>query len=1352
MKTYRRLPPSLPEPLRQLLQRFDWTVRIIHSAERLALAVLAGGGLLFFTCLVDRFIDVDGAYRLPFLWLAFAAFFLAFLWKLAALVRPSDFDRCAHNLDQLREDSRDHLRSCLNFATREDKGGPFAPLSQEAALVHWQGVDPAKLAPRKRAERAVAVAGLLLFLMAGAAVLPSTRADLLLQRFLDPTGNHPRPTATWFEVEAPVTLNGGDDFLLTATLAGSEAQAPRPLARIVTGSDPPILRKLTVQADGTWQLRLREVQRDFACTLVMGPVRSATHAVTVRPRPTIQTVEVTYNYPKYTGLKAKTVPLSGRTLTAIEGTKARITLAASQPLKGIEAATENEQLRFRLSPKIPHEASRFHYMSKNERIEVTLTAENGLASKGELPFNIRTVPDSPPTIAVRGEWGERTFFAHETLRLPYRAQDDLGLAEVAVRAFPGSFMEEAELPKHGARTAEGTIPIPISRLVQPGQREIKLRLQALDLKGQAMLSQPITVRIAVNSYDRQLRTVRNALTGKYNSRVIEKSGFPNLAVHSDLRMKALRTLRSKLLILSESLSDDEAIGPNQAKQVKDIRIALSQLLPRSRYILPSVGDRPDAITTTFDLLTRARLTPRLARLVADLSCAGDLAVPGEKLKAEFDAALAQKTPKAALVQLTQSLAPHLATQEDLAARLLKAHTVLNTELAGYLSSTVADSIARADEERLTDHGFLIATGRTLNELRGLAQARKSTAPFELTVEEAALFTTAAEDTQSESLRALLPTLVRIKTDLAVKAADLAAGEGEVLIPIHRPQSREAAEQWTDVASYHLFMQMDDEGRDELTYACDLARQLALYSATPISLPEEAKLCAARIYARAMRFSLTAHELRVGLLAGHLTREDPETEMLWLQLREDRFALLNLVHTLPQATPLGPVASAFGTSAKDLALWTLPDQNLAQQARALETWAQGSQELARLICAEAAAAINQLTDALVTQWRPLLQKSLKTFREDIAARIHEIETVSNSGEKYAMQHVVFGPLPQMVARNKMAQLFIAQCLNLASAQQLQSGKTGLPTEELIGLSHLLRQVEKDLYGEVGRPISNLGIAGERSDDAIAEGAKKGKVKTYRNLDALVASIEPLTVDGTPRDAMEIQLKERVLLHNVKQDAMVTRAAMAMATPPRASELRNLRGDPELEPLLWEPYTVALRLCQLDVKEDLSHVWKSLGALLPQLGEQPKGLGELPDLLAGRAQDKGGADQGALPALIERVDELSRLSSPPLGKESAVRHRRSVIRQQVDLASDQAKTDTANLTWAVTEMEWSRRKTAASEKRIGIAGLALGAGDDLASLKLPRHLYLELKRAREQSMPELFRERCYQYLNTILEKAR
>ncbi len=1355
MKTCSRLPKALPAPLRRVLRCFDWPRRLFAVVERLSIGFLAAGGTVFLVCLFDRFVDVDGVWRRPFPMLAGGLLAAAGFWALFAVIRRTDYDELAHRLDRRRDDHRDHLRSVVSFAARANGAGPLVEMSTARALSLWQGVNPIALIPRRRLLQLLAGAGVLTAVFVAALQYPAARAALLWQRFLEPTGNHPRPTATWFEVDAPDTLDGGDDFVLNARLAGRKVTDPRPLARIQTGDGAPILRKLTARQDGSWQLVLREVRKSFACTLVMGPVRSAKHSVHVRPRPLITEVEVTYNYPKYTRRKPETKVLTGRTLTALEGTKARIVVTANLPLEAFHARSGEDRIRFRLNSREPKQATRFHFMNRNQRLDVVLTAQNGLQSKGELPFNIRTVPDSPPTVNLTKTAEQRAFFAHEIVDIPYRARDDLGLAEVAIRAFPGSFQMEADLPSYGARNAEGVIRVPISRLVRPGLREVKLRLQAMDLKGQAALSQPITLRIAVNSYDRQLRTARNSLIGKYNSRDQFSSGFPHLVYHGKTRLKAVRSLRGKLLILSESLSAGEKAGKNQQRLVRTIRGLIYQLQPRPRYLLPSIGKRPDAITTTFDILSRSAMTPRLSRLLADTVCGGDLAVSGEKLAQRFAAALAADNPKAALARLQTDMAGVVKQQEDAAQRLKQAAEFLDLELAGYLAGVLTRDLEAADEARWNDHDFRLAATRKLKELKALLTAHKGSITG---FPEAALAVVAATagDPTPAALRALPPHLAKLNQALAATGAALAATEDQWRLSLTDYAATAGRHpHWLDVATLRLLMRMDDEGRDELDYTYQIAwlLQRRTTAATTTAAPFHNRMPA--IYMTAHRFRRLADDLRIGLLTQQLQVTDPEAEMLWLRLRERRFALLRHLAAEPDDSPLHKVAAPITTGGGALDYWVMPDQPLSATTRLLEGWTTAAAAVARRPQGAANKSVVAAAKTLARHWQPLLAAALHSYRGSINTVIKQIQQVPDPGKPYAVQRAVFGPLPLLYARVKVQQLFLVQCLNLSTLCRLQTGDSPLPEDHLTALLHLLRQAEKDIFSDIGRPITNIYLGGKRDDAAMAKAAQDGKVKTYRSLATLMARIEGLTRPGTAPDDYRRELKDRVRLHHYRQDLETTRKALAQAVPVPLTRLADLKADRQGGPVLWEPF--ALPLAELSAahreERDLPPpVDARLVSALDDLGDLPKGLQALPELLTQYAKSPAAVPRDELAPLLERLQELTQPLVPPAGEEVAFRRSRNVLREQVAHALQGETNDRSALRWAVAEMEWSRRKAAASEKNIGIAGLAIGADDDLVTLKLPRHLYLELKRAREQAMPELFRERCYQYLNTILEKAR
>lgn len=1385
--------PSLPKafPLRRLLRQFDWIQRVLAIVERLALGILLTVGLISLVCLFDRCIDVDGFWRQPFPWLTLGLGAATVLTTAAVLIRRSRYDALAHRLDRLRGDQRDQLRSAVDFAGRDDGGGPLGKISQAAALNFWQHTRPLALAPRRRAVL-LSVAAMGFLLLVGSAAMQSwMRAPLLWQRFLDPTGNYPRPTATWFKVAAPATISGGDDFVLTARLAGRPVEVARPLARIQGGDRALIVRPLVRQEDGSWRLSLPEVQAPFTCVLVMGNVRSEEHRIAVNSRPTIAEVKVTYDYPKYSGLRAETRILAGRTLTALEGTKARIVATANLPLAKFDARSGEDRLAFTINSRQPEEATRFHFLSRNERLDVVLTARNGLESKGELPFNIRAIPDAPPTVQITAKDLDRAYFAHEILSIPCQAQDDLGLAEVSIRDFRPAqkgfvpyYNQELELARYGTTRAEAVMRIPVSQLLwRSDLQETKLRLQATDLKGQTTMSQALTIRIAVNSYDRQLRTARNTLQGEYMASDLSLAGFPNLTFHGTDRLTAIRTLLSKLLILAEDLDDAEKVGERSGKDVQNLRAVIQQLDPRPRFLLPSIGPRPDDRVPSLTFLAERAMTPRLARLMAETTCGGDLAIPGEAIGRQFEAALVAENPKAELVKLRAMIEPLLARQEDLAQRLLRARQFLELELAGTLAAGLSRDLATTDADRWADRDFLLSTRRKRQELADLLTSNQPMLP-DLPLPAYESLAKVAADVDPATLRGLAEPLQTINGYLASTAAAWALREPEWRLPLDQYDTGAVPqEKWLDVEALALLMAMDDEGRDEIAYTWQAAQQVdrrgARTSAWPgISPQAERNL---QLFILVSRIAEISSELRDGLLAGSLAPEDPAAESLWILLRERRFDLLRLLGTEVENSTLAAAAAPLITSGQPLTQWTIPAEPPTETAEWLATWAAAARNLAELTRKPARETISTASRYLAERWEPLMLAGLESYRRDIADRIREIQAVRDLENQNAVPNAVFGPLPQMFARLKAMQIFVLQCLNLATLDRVETGNSAFPEERLMAVTHLLRQAEKDLFTNVGSPIGNAFLTKQTREQmlkslspeqrasilpgsttkeketalATAAAAQEGKVKTYRSLDGLMADIEALVQPGVTVEAAEQKLAHYVVAHLYDLDRKEQRLALAQLAPLSADLLVELKGDREGAPLLWQAFLTPLAKVADEHGRAAASPglpWNSLLANLEALGELPKWLDGLRDVLGQLAKHPASFRGDDLPPVLDSLREMARPPVVPTGSEVLTHRRRSVLRERIGLALGLPDSTAAAVQWAVVEMEWSRRKAVAAEKNVGIAGLAVGGDDDLAALKLPRHLYLELKRAREHAMPELFHERCSRYLNTILETAR
>ncbi|MFM9196811.1 MAG: hypothetical protein ACKOWG_13920, partial [Planctomycetia bacterium] len=164
-------------------------------------------------------------------------------------------------------------------------------------------------------------------------------------------------------------------------------------------------------------------------------------------------------------------------------------------------------------------------------------------------------------------------------------------------------------------------------------------------------------------------------------------------------------------------------------------------------------------------------------------------------------------------------------------------------------------------------------------------------------------------------------------------------------------------------------------------------------------------------------------------------------------------------------------------------------------------------------------------------------------------------------------------------------------------------------------------------------------------------------------------------------------------------------------------------------------------------------EAVDSLMKAVGAPPQQARGLADWLAQPAETAGGDSARNVGELAETATDLATLARPPAVYPADLRlsqQWQAVWRQRFALAEDAAARNP--LTWAITEVEWLRRKREAAAANVGIGSLQVAAEDDLAALKLPKHIMLELRRAREGAIPELHRDRSHTYMSTILEKSR
>lgn len=1336
--TIRRLPAALHPVLVRRLRGYGRLLKARDAAADAGLFVLVVGGLVAVSLGFDRLVDVPGIWRLPLLGLTLAAAAVLAIRFLVRLCRRADYDALAHGLDTAAGDTRGQLRSVLDFSRRGLPADSFAGRSADRAVDFWRE-RPVGVAVDRRPLWPCLYAVPLVLVLGGLSRIEAVRGDLLLRRFLDPLGNHMRPTATWLEVEPPPRegLKGGDAFTIRARLRGRPPADPVPLARVSTTGEAATVGRMRLR-DGVWELPLVDVRRDFDFVVSMAAARSESHHVAVVPRPEIVKVAVSYQFPKYTGLPPRQETLAGRTITAIEGTKVRIEVTGNVPLKSVVGVIGGEQQRFTIDPRDPARASAFHYLAANARMELAVVARNGLDNAKELPLTFRVVPDAPPVVVATNDPGERPLFPGEILSIAFKAQDDIGLAEVGVSTTTGEFGQEADLEKQGMREAAGVIRVPVASVLRPGANSVQLRLTSLDGKGQRGVSPAITVRIASNSYERQLRAAIRSLTGQHravSAEAADTAGFPSIERHAQ-RLKSLRALHAKLTLLREFTGD--APDENQAKQSADARRLIAELQPGLPYLVPYVTPGHGAMRAIY-LLGRMPLTNRLEKIVRDATCGAELAVPTESLLPMFEAAVKEADPRAGLAAMQESLEPMIARQELVTQRLSDFLRTVKLELAGSLATRLSrGSYADADRDAV------VAGMTRLKELAGLLEG-------EATAEQkASLAAILEEQDEVQGLTRAAALLAEMLPGLVAAAAEQAEKREVRELPVGaflRGLESQPGSDWKEVYSLWVGIQADDLDADEESLLHHGQALLRLVAGRPFAPPDDAAAADAdgfRLARLLARLADQAAAVRVGLVTGRAAANPPAFEAAWLLLREMVFELKLL------AKAGGGVPEDFLAGLVPTAAW-LPPPDAADLPGALAGW----EREARLLAAEHAAAGRRRLEALCQESQTWPEEATAA----VDAYLGEIDGLVRALAEQENADLVYQQLPRFSSRLAAIAAVAAETFNVAEAARLHGVGTGLDLARLAAVRVAVQKFEANLLDTVGA-VGNAGKAGVTDQKEAQRVLAKGRIRALEEHRTLIGSIRELCADIVPPAVQEEVLQRLVARHVVEQERKEYESAVAIASgpPTPAAELLALPGaDGGAAPAFWgEVVCVVSALQRAVATGDAAVVADNLVTLrtylsgLPSLPREARSLAAWDSWTASALQADSARGVEEIGTVIE---ELRPLAQPPAvypAQERLAHLRQAVWRARLRPGGEEP--GKVALAWALTELEWGRRRQEVAARQVGIGGLQVAGDDEFAGIKLPKHIYLELKRAREGVFPELYKDRSHKYLSTILEKAR
>jgi hypothetical protein len=205
----------------------------------------------------------------------------------------------------------------------------------------------------------------------------------------------------------------------------------------------------------TYQFVFAGLPENVEYYVAAGPLVSPHYKVRVVDLPSVKGIRVTYQYPKWTGMKPVTEEHSGD-LRAIEGTDAAISIEMDRPLKDGQLALDGGKT-IQLASSQGNRYQGTIHMEKDGAYHVSATDEGQPVRLSEDYF-IATDKAMPPEVAISRPGGDYRASPIEEVTVGVKAADQFGLNDVylhySVNGGPDRDVSMLKAP--GAKEADGS--------------------------------------------------------------------------------------------------------------------------------------------------------------------------------------------------------------------------------------------------------------------------------------------------------------------------------------------------------------------------------------------------------------------------------------------------------------------------------------------------------------------------------------------------------------------------------------------------------------------------------------------------------------------------------------------------------------------------------------------------------------------------------------------------------------------------------------------------------------------------------------------------------------------------------
>lgn len=451
------------------------------------------------TLVLDWWFDLAGPTRFFFLMLGLfliGATFIRFL--VGPLLLPLDADNLALLVEQHFPELKERLISAVQFEREGPRGSrgvsqsliravlasaEEATRSLEVKRVLSSG-KPLKLA-------AVALAGCVL---AGAYGhrYPSYVA-IWAQRLVNPVSTARWPRKVQLEVvgiQRLLTVARGED--LSIEIALRKGNLSQVTIDYVHSSGGKGIRRLRRGPEGRFKALFPRVSEPMKFRARGGDDETPWYAVEVVDRPRVERVQVSVQYPKYTGLPEEVLVNGQGEVSAVVGTAVRLRAETDQPVAaGWLAIEEGERVPLQLDDST-HLGGQMILQLGYTAYRIEVETSDGVRNGNPLTFKLQVLPDKPPVVRIQGHEARQDYTTVARVPLDYSVVDDYGLSVVRLRwqvsrsaqaEGDSSGAGEKALPdiEHGAAAAEGLFSWDLKALDLKEGDSVKFRLEAEDL-------------------------------------------------------------------------------------------------------------------------------------------------------------------------------------------------------------------------------------------------------------------------------------------------------------------------------------------------------------------------------------------------------------------------------------------------------------------------------------------------------------------------------------------------------------------------------------------------------------------------------------------------------------------------------------------------------------------------------------------------------------------------------------------------------------------------------------------------------------------------------------------------------